>query len=121
MPPPLAPSHFARATGILVRVFRELRTLLPAVVQFVPSFKGVSASAAALPTFMRHALVLSYAVRRGLRCGGIIGDAYASASVVDQLLALFRLLDVLLVVHAGDSANVIDGLAVIGCAIAQKK
>ena len=46
-----------------------------------------------------------------LRCGGIVGDVYASASKVDQLVSLLRLLLVPLVVDAGDGARLVDGLS----------
>ena len=42
----------ASATGNLVRVFVEVRTLLPALVYLVSTFKGVSACPGALPAFV---------------------------------------------------------------------
>src|SRR5262245_34423188 len=92
---------FANATCILVRIFLEVRTLFPAEVHLVSTFIVVSAGPAAPPTSIRHVLVLSYAVRGGLWCGDIVGDLYASPSVVDQLVSFFRLLHIPLVVHAG--------------------
>ena len=75
---------FAGATGDLERIFLEVRTLLTALVQLVSTFKSDVAGPRAVPAPIRHILVVSYAIVGGHRRGsGIVGDGYASASVVD--------------------------------------
>src|SRR5262245_19244678 len=66
---------FAGAAGLLVRIFFELRVLLPGHIDLVrPTFRGVGAGPAAFPTSVRHVLVLSCAVAGGLWCRRIVGD-----------------------------------------------
>ena len=76
------------------------------------SHHGVSAVPAALPAPIRHVLVVSFTLHRFFWCCGIVGDVYASASVVHQLVSFFRLLRIPLVVHAGDGSRaMVDGLS----------
>src|SRR5262249_35457219 len=82
---------FRTARGISVRVLLEERTLLPGVVCRISTFKGVSTGTGALPTPIRHVLIVSYAAQAGHRLRGIVGDGYASASIFDQLVSFIRL------------------------------
>src|SRR5262245_5112285 len=102
---------FACATGNLVRVVLEVGAFLPGVGYRVSSLlELVGAGPAALIAPIGHVFVLSYAVLGVFRRGGIVGDGYASANVVDQLVSLFHFLLVPLVGHANESAHVVDGL-----------
>jgi len=91
-------------------VFLEVRTLLPALVPFVSTFKRVSAGPAGLPALVWHVIVLSHAILCELRCGGIVGDNDASLDKIGQLVSLVRLRLSPLVVHAGDGASYVHGL-----------
>src|SRR5262245_1746068 len=110
---------FASATGIFVRVFLEVRTLLPALVSLVSTFKGVTAGSAGLPPLVRHVLVLPHAILSELRCGRIIGDADASLDKIGHLVSLFRLRLSPLVVHAGDGASHVHCLTSVPHSIAK--
>src|SRR6478672_9605032 len=53
---------FAGATGPLIRVFLEMRPLLPTLVYLVATLVGVDAGPRSLPTLVGHVLVFSHAL-----------------------------------------------------------
>src|SRR6185369_6666307 len=103
---------FPSAARVLVRVFFEVRTLLPTLDFRVATLKGVGACSGTLPASIRHVLVLSYAFHCVLRFPRIVRNTNASASIIDQLVHLFRLLHISLIVHAGECARFVDGLRI---------
>ena len=111
---------FAGAASDLVGVLLEVRTLFPRRLG-VSALDGIGAGSAALPAPVRHVFVFTHAVLRVLRRGGIVGDAHASAGIVDQLVTLLRLLLVPLVVHAYEGARIVDGLRRVCRSIAENK
>jgi hypothetical protein len=80
---------FASATSVLVRVSLEVRALLPGQGYLASTFIGVGAGPGALPTFIRHVLVLSYALCGILQCSGVVGDTYNGASTYIHDLVIF--------------------------------
>ena len=102
---------YAGAASNLVVGLLEVRTLLKAAIHLVPTLKVESAGAAALPAPLGHVLELSHAVLCVFRCGGSVGDADASANIVDPLVCFFRLRFGPLVGYAGESARIAYGLA----------
>ena len=75
--------EFAGASGIFIRIFLEVRTLLEALLQRVSTFKGDGTSPGAFLATVRHVLIFALTVTSVLQLGWIVGDRYVSAGVVN--------------------------------------